>query len=95
MNRVKTGFDKYFDERMKDPEFAAEYKKAYDEINEPVMIGVTKDGNGYGIWRVPNTVIGGFDYVSDECYQVVIDSMNAEIETLEIILADLKRLRKT
>ena len=31
--RTKTGFDRYFDERMKEPVFAAEYAKARAEID--------------------------------------------------------------
>ena len=31
--RAKTGFDRYFDARMKDPDFAAEYASARKEID--------------------------------------------------------------
>jgi DNA-binding phage protein len=31
--KTKTGFDRYFDERMKDPSFAAEYTQARAEID--------------------------------------------------------------
>jgi DNA-binding phage protein len=31
--RTKTGFDRYFDERMRDPSFAAEYTQARTEID--------------------------------------------------------------
>ncbi len=31
--RTRTGFDRYFDERMKDPAFAAEYSEARAEID--------------------------------------------------------------
>ncbi len=61
--------------------------------NEIVEIGITKGGKGYGIFRVPNEAIGGFDYVSGECYQIVVNSANANIEILEMIVADLKKLQ--
>jgi len=35
---MKTGFDKYLEERMKDPAFAAGYKLARDEMDMPDIV---------------------------------------------------------
>ena len=53
------------------------------------LIGETTEG--YGIYRSPNTLIGGYDYISDSvpCGVKVVDAMTS-ISELEVILNDMK-----
>jgi len=56
-------------------------------------VGETPEG--YNIWRVPNDLIGGYNYVSDSVGggYVAVDSI-VSISELEVILADMKMLEK-
>lgn len=62
-------------------------------MDNEIKIGTTRHGAGFDIFRVPNKIIGGWDYVH-EYYGTVINSMHVDIGVLEMILADLRGLIK-